>query len=293
MIITKLIGGNGNQMFQYAAGYYFAKHNKTALLLDINYLLDKSKRYFRHDDRDYALGMFNISAKIATNKQISRFIVPRTGNKYIYHIKKRILPSYNVINEKDLPDMDSFNKCPSDCYIEGYWQNPFFFSEIENGLRQEFTFKNILSDSCIPVFNTIKNCNSVCVIFRRGDFVNHPFLDIVGLDFYYNALEVISDMISLPKLFIFSDDIPWCEANFKPHNFDYEFVDQKLTGPLAEYYLQMISACEHFIIPNSTFTWWGALLSISPGKIVIAPKKWFNGQSEAVNAIIPKGWLTI
>jgi len=60
MIITRLIGGNGNQMFQYAAGYYLAKMNNTELLLDINYLLDKSKRYFRHDDRNYALGMFNL-----------------------------------------------------------------------------------------------------------------------------------------------------------------------------------------------------------------------------------------
>ena len=88
MIITKLIGGNGNQMFQYSAGFFLARKHNTELLLDVNYLIDKSKRYFRHENRDYALNMFNISAKIASCQQITRFTVPRKGNKYVYHLKK-------------------------------------------------------------------------------------------------------------------------------------------------------------------------------------------------------------
>jgi len=102
MIITMLQGGLGNQMFQYAAGFALAKKHSTELKLDINYLLDKSKRYFRYTPRDYALDVFNISAEIATPAEISRFTVPRIGNKYLYHLKTRVLKKYNVFCESNI-----------------------------------------------------------------------------------------------------------------------------------------------------------------------------------------------
>ena len=227
-----------------------------------------------------------------TNK-FRDFTVPRTGNKYLYHLKKRMLPEHNIFNEKDINSPDLFNSIPSNCYLEGYWQNAIYINEVEKELRKEFTFKNKLPEFCNPVYNKIMSTNSVCMIFRRGDFVNHPILDIIGIDFYYAALDTINQKISSPKIYIFSDDIPWCVKNFSPDNFEYEFVDQNLTGPNAEYYLQLITACKHFIIPNSTFAWWGAWLSDSPEKIVIAPKKWYKGQIESVNQIVTSGWITI
>lgn len=101
------------------------------------------------------------------------------------------------------------------------------------------------------------------------------------------------EKVDSAKLFIFSDDISWCKENFKPKKIEFEFVDQSLTGPNAEYYLQMITCCKHYVIPNSTFGWWGAWLGESPDKIVIAPKKWFKGQIDSINAILPSEWITI
>jgi len=293
MIITKLVGGNGNQMFQYAAGLALARKHNTELLIDINYLLDKSKRHFRHKNREYALDMFNISGRIAANEQIAHFTVPRKGNKYVYHIKKRISRNYHVIKEEDLPSRERFKESPSDSYIEGYWENKQYFQDIEMEIRTEYTFKNRLPDQCTPVMERIRIENAICVIFRRGDFVNHPVLDVVKLDFYYDALKVISERMDSARLFVFSDDISWCRENFKPQEHDCEFVDQSLTGPNAEYYLHMITACNHYIIPNSTFAWWGAWLSESPGKVVIAPKKWWSGQAESINSIVPPEWIAI
>jgi len=293
MIITKLIGGNGNQMFQYAAGLALAKKHDTELLIDNYYLLDKSKRYFRHEHRDYALDMFNITAKVADSKQISQFTIPRKGNKYIYHLKKRLFRQHNVFLENNLISPDALFDLPKQAYLEGYWQNTLYFKGIESVIKSEFSFKNVLPESCSAFREKIIEEYSVAVVFRRGDFVNHPVLDIVKLDFYYDALEIISEKLGSPKLFVFSDDIEWCQNNFKPKGCKPTFVDQSLTGPNAEYYLHMITLCKHFIIPNSTFGWWGAWLGNYPDKIVIAPKKWFINQIEPVNSIIPDTWIVL
>lgn len=293
MVITKLMGGNGNQMFQYAAGFSIANRLNLKLLVDVNYLQDKNKRYFKFEDRDYTLYMYNISGEIASDNKISQFIVPRKGNKYFYHLERRVLSEKNVIREESLSTLASFGEIVSDCYLEGYWQNPFYFKDCETEIRREFSFKNKLPEICMPILQRIGNSNSVCVHIRRGDFVNHPILEVVNTEFYYKALTILSEIVSSPRLFVFSDDIPWCRENFKPYNFDYEFVDPSLSGPHAECHLHLITLCKHFIIPNSTFSWWGAWLSTSPGKIVIAPKKWFKGQAAPVNAIVPKEWIAI
>lgn len=293
MIISKLMGGQGNQMFQYAAGLALAQRHNTEFLVDINYLKDKSKRYFRHENRDYELNMFNLSAKLATDMQISKFTVPRQGNKYIYHLKKRIFREHNVFDAKDIVVPCHLLDLPGNSYLQGYFQNPGFFSNIKERVRAEFTFINPLPDCYQPILKEIQLNNSVCVHFRRGDFVNHPILDIIDLKFYYRAIELLAEKMDSPKLFIFSDDISWCQENFKPRKIRIEFVNQFLSGSDSEYHLQLMVACKHFIIPNSTFSWWGAWLSNSPGKIIIAPKKWHRNQIAEINPIIPSDWTTI
>jgi hypothetical protein len=293
MIITKLIGGNGNQMFQYSAGLLLSRFRGTELKLDINYLLDKSRRYFRHQNRDYSLGMFNISGGIATDLEISKFTTPRKGNKYLYHLKKSISKEHNVFREIQLKEFNDILKLPADSYIEGYWEDFRYIDQISEELRTEFVFKRKIPDSCMQVLNHIKSSNSVCIIFRRGDFVNHPYLDIVGLDYYKKGIKLLSDQLISPTFFIFSDDINWVKANFRQDNVKFNFVSQDLTGPLAEYYLRLIVSCDHFIIPNSTFAWWGAWLSNSKKKIVVAPAKWHKYQQEERNAILPKEWIVL
>ncbi len=293
MIVTKLVGGNGNQMFQYAAGLALAKMHNTDLLLDITYLLDKTKRRHLHTNRDYALEMFNISGQIATKKIISQFTTPRVGNKYLYFLRKKLFHERDVFDESKLRDINSFQSLPDNLYLRGYWQSEKYFESIVGPLREEFTFKNKIHYSCEIILNRINNSNSICVIFRRGDFVGHPILDVVTIDYYYAGLNIALKKLNSPHLFVFSDDIKWCQENFQPKNVGVTFVSQEMTGPNAEYYLQLIVACKHFIIPNSTFGWWGAWLSSEKEKLVIAPKKWYKGQSDSVHPIVPNNWIAV
>lgn len=293
MIITKLIGGLGNQMFQYAAGLSLASKHNTSLKLDVNFLLDRSKRYYRHTHREYALDIFNISGGVATDNEIRAHVVPRKGNKYVYHLLMKLNRQNGVYSESDLNSIDDFFQIPSSAYIQGSWQDVEYIEGVELALRHEFSFREPLPKSHDYIYGEIKRHEAVCVVFRRGDYVGHPTLDIVGHDFYHKAIEIIANKVKDPCFFVFSDDIEWCKQNFKPENGKVVFVDQEYTGPKAQYYLMLMSECKHHIIPNSTYPWWGAWLCQNPGKLVVAPKIWYKGQSCDRSKILMKDWISL
>ncbi len=293
MIITKLVGGLGNQMFQYAAGFTLAKEKQTALKMDICFLLDKSKRYYRHTHRDFALDIFRISGQVASDAEIRRHVVPRKGNKYVYHLLRKLTRQHNVFDDGAIHSLQEFYRMPADAYIQGSWQDVRYLKDAEAELRREFTFRDSLPEGHRELHDRIAGENSVCVVFRRGDYVGHPILDIVGLDFYDKAVGMMREKTGNPVFFVFSDDIGWCRDNFRPAGANVFFVDQKFTGPKAQYYLMLMAACKNYIIPNSTYPWWGAWLNPDPEKIVIAPKVWYKGQPDRRNEILMDDWIAI
>lgn len=292
MIIIKLKGGIGNQMFQYAAAFNLAQQHNTTLYLDIFYLLDKSKRRFRHTNRDYALNVFNISAQIATAQQISRFTVPRTGNKYLYYLRRRLRRERGVFVEGRDFDVPTFHQVPDNAYLEGSWQHMGYFDSIHNIINSQFRFNGALPDKCLRVREHIRNECSVCIVFRRGDYVGHPLLDIVSMEFYRRAVAYMNSRLTDPTYFVFSDDISWCKQNFT-EPVRKVFVEQDCTGDRGQDYLMLMSCCGHFIMPNSTFPWWAAQMAQNPKKLVIAPKVWFKGQTSDVNNIVPTDWVSL
>jgi hypothetical protein len=293
MVIVKLIGGLGNQMFTYAAGFALAKYHDVPLKIDNLYYADRSKRRFhRFEYRPFALDVFNISGKIATEKEISLHTIPRIGNKYLYHLKCRILrKNYNVFNESQCPDYASLIQCPQDTYLEGLFQKYDYLRYIENEIKKEFSFTPPRLQHA--VIEHIRGVNSVCVVFRRGDYVGHPFLDIVNMDYYYEAVNLLKAKIGDFSIFVFSDDIQWCKQNFHPDSVDVHFVNQNLTGEKGKDYLYMMTQCKHFIIPNSTYPYWAAFLCSNKNKIVIAPMKWYKGQDDVRNSKLPPDWITV
>lgn len=295
MIIIRLIGGLGNQMFQYAAAYVAAKNVGTELKVDNLYYNDHSKRVHRFTYRPYALSLFTISGTLATPREIGKFVLPRIFNKYIYHFLQLLYrPHKNVFSETDLPSYDALQTLPEDAYLYGFFQKYDYLKHNIDEIRREFTFRESLPESFTSIVNNIKATNdAICVSFRRGDYVGHPVLGIIDLPWYNRALEVFKEG---GHLFVFSDDIKWCIDNFRPHNrFTVTFVDQKYTGPMGGYYMQLMMLCEHFVIPNSTYPYWAALLSKrSSNKIVVAPKVWYKGQDETIrNPILPDDWIAI
>lgn len=287
VIVVKLKGGLGNQMFQYACGKAVSLKHNSLLYLDISGFPD-------HNGRKYSLEGLNVKANIADNCLLRKFkdgllsvLLKKLGFNIdfrykCYFEKKRIVFDPEIFDAGD------------NIYIDGYWQNEEYFKHIERILLEDFTLKNPLPEKEMPVKKRTKKESSVALHIRRGDYVtnpetkkNHGVLDIC----YYNeAMKIISSKVNNPHFFVFSDDIYWAENNLKS-DFPIYFIKDHNYSNVEELYLMTL--CDHHIIANSTFSWWGAWLSKNPQKIVIAPQKWFSCFEANIKGLIPDEWIKI
>jgi hypothetical protein len=288
MIIVKLKGGMGNQMFQYALGRALSLKYNVSLGLDLSYLLYVTPR-LGFTFRDYDLDIFNIKAEIISSPKIpfvNRFFKGKIGRLFDY--ARRFLFS-NKETEASWHFKPSILNIGPDAYLDGYWQSPKYFENIEDIIRADFTLKNKLPTNIENLKEIIEKENSLCVHVRRGDYIKSKVHNITGKEYYDNAVEKMKSLIMIDKIYVFSDDIKWCEENMK---FDLPtmFVGNEYAGQKAEGHMVLMSACKNFIIPNSSFSWWGAWLSNNPDKVVIVPKKW-SGMKFVKFDIILKEWI--
>jgi hypothetical protein len=290
MIIIRLIGGLGNQMFQYALGRHLAIKNGTTLKLDISELITTNEN-MDTTIRNYELNNFNIVDKISSNDDV--LFVQQNKSKFLKIIKK-FTPYHlrTVVSEKDLSYDEKILNIDdkiADKYLNGYWQTELYFKEIREQLLEDFSLKNEISDLIVEISNKIQGTESISLHIRRGDYVKRysDYYHIQSIDYYLKALKIIKDMHPNSKVFVFSDDIEWCEDNL---NLQTETYFVKPNKSFEDIYL--MSLCNHNIIANSSFSWWGAWLNNNPDKICIAPKNWFKDK-KLKNNIIPEKWITI
>lgn len=292
MIIVKLMGGLGNQMFQYALGITRAKANNTDLLLDLTYY---DAIHENDTPRNFALDNYNIDYKKAENKDLLELKYPNNGVK---NISKNILnlffnkkKYFNYI-EKKFSFNEIVNNHADFVYYNGYWQCEKYFIDNKEKIFNDFTLKNQISDLCLEYKKKIESQESVGIHIRRGDYITNPkakvYHGLCDLSYYSKAIEHIDSKINNPSYFIFSDDIIWAKENFNDKKF--AFIEPSNTiSDVDELYL--MSLCKHNIIANSSFSWWSAWLNKNKEKIVIAPKKWFNNQSVDTSDLIPDKWI--
>lgn len=293
MIIVKLQGGLGNQMFQYAIGRKLSLLNKTKLKLDLNFLLDRTPRS-NFTYRDYNLNIFNLKLDFATQDEIKPFI------NYLDSKIKRKIYAYlflgknnKYISEKQFTCDPSIFKLTGNIYLDGYWQTEKYFADIKDILYREFTIKYPQDIISREISNRIESTQSVSIHIRRADYVQNQVTynihGICDLDYYYNCINSLLDKIQNPHFFIFSDDPQWVKENLKL-DYPMTFVDHNDASKNYED-LRLMSQCQHNIIANSTFSWWGAWLNQNPNKIVYVPPKWFSDQTRDTKDIIPETWI--
>jgi hypothetical protein len=287
MIIVKLSGGLGNQLFQYALGRHLAVLNQAVLKLDTS-LLEKSHKWTY---RTYELESFNIQATKAARQEINQlagewdFLPQRVGRLF------RSMSS-NYFKEPHFHFFKPVLSLQNDVYLDGYWQSEKYFAQVAGLIREDLTPVVPFSNYLETLKNSIRQCSSVSVHIRRGDYTTaskaNRYLKSCEENYYHKAVDYLSKRISNPVFFVFSDDIEWAKANVQ-----LDFPTQYVEGNSAPEDLLLMASCQHQIIANSTFSWWGAWLNRYPDKLIIAPQKWFSTERFDTKDLLPESWIRL
>ncbi|MBL0358838.1 MAG: alpha-1,2-fucosyltransferase [Chitinophagaceae bacterium] len=290
MIVVKLQGGLGNQLFQYAIGKRLALHHNTPFKLDTTFL-NQTEATGKITPRSYELDQLSTTDETASAADIHAF----SNSANLLHRLKKYFTRSKYIREKSFRFDPDFLSYGNNCYLDGYWQCENYFIEISDVLRNEFKCKLAPDEKNIEMQANIASTNAVSIHIRRGDYISNPaahqFHGICSLEYYQQAVDLIAAKTSNPHFFIFSDDVNWVAANFTI-NFPTIIVDINDSSSGAKD-MQLMSCCKHHIIANSSFSWWGAWLNTDQQKIVVAPKNWFRDSSIDTSTILPASWHTI
>ena len=293
MIVVRLMGGLGNQMFQYAASRRLALQHGTDLKLDLSWFAEQSLR-------KYELDTLCILAEIATKEDLTLFdledAVSLAGRLRKFFRRAKKAGGYLALQEeREFHGNSDVLNAPDNVYLAGYWQTDEYFSDIRTVLLEEFAPAKELTPADQAFADKIAESTSVAVHVRRGDFVSNPkttaFHGLCGEAYYEKAFSRVASRIKDAKFFIFSDDIPWSKENLHPPG-ETCFIERPHKVP-SIVDLHMMRLCRHNIIANSSYSWWAAWLNENPDKSIIAPLKWFEMKGYDTINLIPTGWTRL
>jgi hypothetical protein len=291
LIIVKLQGGLGNQMFQYAFGRALSLAYGRELFLDLTALTGTIPRP-GVTRRKYELAAFPIKAKIADQRKLER-VVAYPANR-IDTLKFKVFKLGRLVKhyvEKDFSYDETIGVLSFRAvYFTGFWQSEKYFKRIADQIREDLFPPVPQDEGNIAWRNLIKNTNAVAVHVRRGDYVGNNTHPVCDNTYYEKAIALITKMTGNPTFFLFSDDMDWVRDHLITNCKKY-YIDHNRINIAADLYL--MSQCKHHIIANSSFSWWGAWLGAAPGKIIIAPRKWFHNPLTDTKDLLPKDWIAI
>lgn len=292
-IVVRQISGLGNQLFQYAAGRYYAERYGAEMKI----VLDPVRNAVSHGyPRPFLLSHFAIGAPTQELLPADRFIL--THRRWVRPVSSafKSLRGIQVFAEKieqrytfmrDLP----LQKNIKTLYLVGYWQAYQLVNEIENRLRLEFSLREPAQGKNLEILNQIRQSrNSISLHVRRGDYTLAAEGNIaLPIDYYVQAISIFKNKFKDPVFFVFSDDIAFIKEHL-PRDIRAVFVDHNDASSSHED-LRLMSACSNHIIANSTFSWWGAWLNPRTDKTVVAPKYWHLKKDSYYPDLLPPNWI--
>lgn len=294
-IVVRQISGLGNQLFQYAAGRFYAKKYKASFRIAID-LPKRAQSY--GSPRPFLLSKFAIAAPGRELSRLDRLLLSENRlYKPAATIAREVL-KVQVIREAvaerytfqpELP----VQKTARSVFLFGYWQVHSIADAIETELRTELRLIEPPTATNLEMVNKIQRARTpVSVHIRRGDYTlaaeGNPALPI---QYYFRCIRTILENLNEPTFFVFSDDMEYARKNL-PGNVELVFVDHNELFKAHED-LRLMSMCRHHIIANSTLSWWGAWLNARSDKIVLAPKHWRVGGCTESGDLLPREWVLI
>lgn len=292
MVVIRLQGGLGNQLFQYALALHLESETNQDVFFESSVL---DARNCNFTSREFALHYFKCSIPIIDSAKADRFGLNYTHLFFrkVFNRVKSLVHGVSLVKEENFSVADFAKARSSVFFVNGYFQSESYFGASDALIRSRLCFDRgslSLDDSIIDV---IKSKNAVSIHFRRGDYVlNSDAAQVHGtcdMHYYNRALAYIKSKVINPYFVVCSDDINWVKENF-----DFGGNCYWSEGSMIDD-LYLMSICKHNIIANSSFSWWGAWLNSYDDKIVLAPQRWFlnDSMNEQHDKLIPDKWIKI
>ena len=269
-------GRLGNQMFQYAGLRGIASHR------GFDWLIPRPESY---GDSNY--GLFDC------------FEMSSVNEKNFGHLNAQSIATGQFHFSQEF-----FDNCPDNVNLHDYFQSSKYFSNIEDQIREDFTFKADILNPCQEIMSDLES--PIFIHVRRGDYVNsqnaHP---VCPVEYYKEALTHFDDEV---PVLVFSDDIDWCQEQelfagdrfmLSEYNERYpqscDTNDGRQNALIPYFDMCMMTLCSGGIMANSSMSWWGAWLISNPTQPIVAPKQWFGEQYKDynMNDLRPEEWIQV
>lgn len=293
MLIIKLQGGLGNQMFQYAFASILAQKNKTKVVIDGS-IFERVEKILGFTPRKFELAIFDVHYDWVSELDVISFHHLSKINK----VKKKLGFRYpKIYVEPSFGFQTDALSIPPPVYLKGYFQSYKYLVGYECFIRNIFYFPiDTLDDLNKELLITIKSSNTIAVHVRRGDYVSDKmtaeYHGSCSLDYYLEAIKLVASKNNDYTLVFFSDDSDWVKEQFKDLPYLKIIVEHNKGGD-SWIDMLLMSSCNHNIIANSSFSWWAAWLNENPEKTVVAPKKWFKTKDLDTQTLLPEEWIKI
>lgn len=281
MIAVRLIGGLGNQMFQYAAARSLADRLGVELVID-------TRAFGHYTLHAFGIDRFSIRGRLATPAELSRW---PTWMRRPCRLVQRFGIATRWYSEPRFAYDTTWPSLGDNLMLDGYFQSEKYFASIADGLRGDFLPRAPLSAENAAIAGLAREAESVMIHVRRGDYVsNATTLRIHGVcspAYYEASVAVMRKRLTRPRFFVFSNDMEWAKGNLKLGD-DAVYVMGNDKAPEMD--IHLMAQCRHHIIANSSFSWWGAWLGKNEGQVVVAPSPWFNTTKMDARDLMVDGW---
>jgi len=286
MITVRLVGGIGNQMFQYAAAKSLAEKLDSPLLLDVG-------EFSHFEDREFDLHVFpNITEPFCSEAK-HKFL----NSKSILAKAMRKIMRCNVYKEPHFHLDADFFSLSVPVHLIGHFQSEGYFFDHGNEIRNRFKWEESgLSETTLSYLSRVRRGIATSVHFRRGDYVadqqTNDFHGTCDLSYYRSAIRLMTQKFPDSQFFIFSDDISWVKRQNLFDNTKHTYIEKTADMHDSDE-MFLMSQCHNNIVANSSFSWWGAWLNSAPGKVVVAPQNWFRSAELDTKDLVPKSWVRV
>lgn len=288
MIVSRLCGGLGNQLFQYAAA------RRLALRHDAELVLDASWYPVANDpDRAYSLDAFRVAARTIRDGWLTAHVVEawRRALRFVGRapagLRLRYVPQRHFHFDPAILELGD------DVFLDGYWQSERYFADVEPVIREELQLAAPLSAESGRLATHIAAGASASIHVRRGDYAAIPstreFHGLCSPAYYDRAMRLIEEREPTVRYFVFSDEPDWAEAKLPLRRAT--VVRHNSRRPWED--LWLMSACDHHIVANSSFSWWGAWLGSRDDAVTVAPERWFAVDDLDTRDLLPPAWVRL